>query len=194
MRQLTIPLLAAALLVGASSANAEMKVVARAGALSASAGTTPGDGKPTCEMANRADIRTFLIRWNVGSELFIQVSKDNWKVPAGLEMPLAIRFDQEVPFKFTAKGKPDQPRWIEFLIGDAADARHFVDQVSTAAKLSVSFPGGSEREWVLNMDGSDTIARKFTECVAALKKKYVEGATQPFGSQQPIDKSPSKDD
>ena len=189
MRALTIPLLAAALLVGASSAHAEMKVVARASAWSASAGTSSDLGKPMCMMTTHSDIRSFHIKWVVGSDLFIHVSKDNWKVPVGVEMPLVIRFDQETPFKVTAKGMADHPRFVEIKIDDAADARRLLDQLRTAGKLSVSFPGGSEREWALSMDGSDTIARKFTECVAALKKKYVEGATQPF-----TDKPPSKDD
>ena len=195
MRTLTVPLLAAALLVGASSAHAEMKVVTRAGAWSAAAGTAGDTGKPMCMMMNTSDIRSFNIKWMMGSNLFFHISKDNWNVPVGVEMPLAIRFDQETPFKVTAKGNANYPRWIEFKIGDAADARHFLDQFRTAAKVSISFPGGSEREWVLSMDGSDTIARKFTECVAALKRKYGGSVTQPFGSQQPFtDKSPSKDD
>jgi hypothetical protein len=188
MRSLTIPLLAAALFVGASSAHAEMKVVARAGAWSASAGTAD-TGKPMCQMAStNNDIRTVQIKWVVVDGLFLHVGKDNWKVPVGVEMPLAIRFDQETPFKVTAKGLADHPRWIELKIDDATDARHFVDQFRTAAKLSVSFPGGNEREWVLSMDGSDTIVRKFTECVAAVKKKYDGPATQPFA-----DKTPPKD-
>jgi hypothetical protein len=83
---------------------------------------------------------------------------------------------------------------LHLKIGDAADVRRFVDQFRTAAKLRVSFPGGSEREWVLSMDGSDTIARKFTECVAALRKKYGGPATQPFDARQSTDKPPSKDD
>jgi hypothetical protein len=194
MRTLTIPLLAAALLVGASSAHAEMKFVARAGAWSALAGTTSDTGKPICQMTNNSDIRSFHIKWMVGDGLFIQVGKDNWKVPAGVEMPLTIRFDQETPFKVTAKGKgADHPRWIELKIDDAADARRLVDQFRTAAKLSISFPGGGEREWVLSMDGSDRIAQKFTECVAALKKKYEGPATQPFDAGPSADKRPSKD-
>jgi hypothetical protein len=106
MRPLTIPLLAAALLVGASSAHAEMKVFARSGAWFASAGTTSDTGKPMCQMANNSDIRSFNIIWMVGSDLFIHIVKDNWNVPVGVEMPLVIRFDQEVPFK----GDCDEPR------------------------------------------------------------------------------------
>jgi hypothetical protein len=194
MRTLTIPLLAAALLVGASSAHAEMKVVARAGAWSAAAGGASDTGKPMCQMTNNSDIRSFHIKWLPVDDLFINIGKDNWKVPAGVEMPLVIRFDQETPFKVTANGAADYPRYIGLKIDDAADARRFMEQFKTAAKLSISFPGGSEREWVLSMDGSDTIAQKFTECIAALMKKYGGPATQPFDSQRFTDKPPSKDD
>jgi hypothetical protein len=97
-----------------------------------------------CQMTSvNNDIRTVQIKWVMVDELFLHVGKDNWKVPVGVEMPLAIRFDQETPFKVTAKGLADHPRLIELKIDDATDARHFVDQFRTAAKLSISFPGGS---------------------------------------------------
>jgi len=187
--------LTAVLVASVSSAHAEMKAFARAGAWSAYAGTATDSSKPMCRMTSSSDIRGVHVKWMIGLGLFIHVTKDNWNVPTGVEMPLTIRFDQEAPFKGAAKRHVSHPRLIELKIKEGADARRFMDQFETSDMLHVLFPGGSERDWVLRMDGSDTIAQKFTQCVVALNKKYGgRRPTQPFDSHsfdsQPFESQP----
>jgi hypothetical protein len=195
---------ALALTLGASSAHAEMKVVARSGVWAASAGTTSDTNKPMCQMHATSDIRSVYVKWTLGPGLFIHINKDTWKIPQGSEMPIAMRFDQEKPFKSTAKPlqNPRWFNWIEVWIKDEADARRFIDQFASADRMMITF-GGNEGEWNLRLDGSDTIARKFSECIAALKKQYGNSTqpfdsetnkrpTQPFGSEQQPSESTTK--
>jgi hypothetical protein len=186
---------AAVALVGASSAHAQMKVVSRAGAWTVSAGTS-NDGKPMCSMTTVNDIRNVYFKWTLAS-FFVHVGKDNWNVPRGAEMPLSLRFDQDAPFKGTAKAHVSRTKMIELVI-DAADLRRFIDQFGGADRLTITF-GGNESEWVLRMDGSDTIAPKFAECIATVNKKFGgKRATQPFDRKetQPFDRKdkPAFDD
>jgi hypothetical protein len=186
-RTLTTLSLAAALLVGASSAHAEMKVVSRAGVWTVSAGTAD-IGRPMCSMTTTSGIRSVYVKWML-TGFFVHLGKDNWKVPAGVEMPLSLRFDQDAPFKGTAKGHFRRPKLIELNI-DAADTRRFIDEFGGGDRMTVTF-SGNEPEWVLRMDGSDTVATKFAECIAAVNKKYGGRATQPFDTPQ-SDASPSQ--
>lgn len=183
MKTLTTLSLAAALLIGASSVHAEMKPVARVGVWVANAGTTTDDtNQPMCSMAQSLDIRRVYVKWTIAHQLFLHIGKDTWNIPVGIEVPVAIRFDQDAPFKGSAKRLGQRAAWIEFRV-DAADALRFIDQFATADKMRVAFDNGNERDWTLRMDGSDTIAQKFTDCVAALKKKY-GNPTHPFDSDE----------
>jgi hypothetical protein len=186
MRNLTTLSLAAALMLGASSVHAEMKQVERAGVWTAFAGTAD-DGLPMCRMSSTADVRYVHVKWTI-SGLFLHVVKLNWRIPAGTEMPMTIRFDQEESFKGTAKRRLDQS--VEFRIPETLDARRFVDQFATADRMRITF-SGNEREWVMGMDGSDTVAQKFTRCVAVLKKK-MGPATQPFDADETPQAQPSQ--
>jgi hypothetical protein len=183
MKTLTTVLLAAALLVGASSAQAQMKPVARAGAWVALAGTARDTNRLMCQMTSLGDqARSVQIKW-IGGDLGAHIGKPNWKIPMGVQMPMAIRFDQEAPFKVVATGVANFPSWIEVQIS-ADNAQRFLDQFASADKMHVTFQSGNEREWTLSMDGSDMVVQKFNECVAALKKK-LGPTTQPFDADQP---------
>jgi len=191
MKTLAALSLVAALLVGASSAHAQMKIAARAGAWTAYVGIN-ADGKPMCRMTSTSDIRNVHVKWASGN-LFIHLVKDNWKIPVHTEMPLAIQFDEEAPFEGTAKSTLGGAHVIEFVVRETADARRFIDQFATADRMRIKF-GGNEHDWVMRMDGSDTIARRFTNCVAAVKKK-MGPATQPFETEAPKHKQrPSTDE
>lgn len=174
-------MLAAALTLGASSAHAEMQRIAARGAWVALAGTTSDTNRPMCQMNSAGDpARTVAIKW-VNDSLYAHIGKANWQIPKGIQMPLSIRFDQETPFEGKAIPVPNYRRWIELRIGDDNE-RRFIEQFATADRMRVTF-SGDEREWSLRMDGSDTIAQKFTYCITALKKK-MGPATQPFDAEK----------
>jgi hypothetical protein len=178
LRTLVTLSLSIALLLAASSAHAEMKPYAQAGAWTASAGTN-SDGKPMCMMAATNDIRAVRVKWALAPGLFVHFTKDNWNVPAGSEMPIAIRLDDRETFKGTARRSEKlRANMIEYHIKDAAEAMRFIDRFSAADTMRIAF-SGNERDWTFRLDGSDTIAEKFSECIAALKKKQGP-VTQPF--------------
>jgi len=181
VRALTGLLLAAALLGVSSDARAATKQVAKAGVWTAFAGTGD-DGKPMCRLTSGGGIRTVHVKYGYGG-LFIHVFKPNWRIHLGTVMPLSIRFDEEEPFEATAKRHTTNERLIELQIHESADARRFIDQFATSDKMHITF-SGNEREWTLHLDGSDTVAQKFMECVAAVRKK-MGPATQPFETKAP---------
>jgi uncharacterized membrane protein YhaH (DUF805 family) len=187
-----IAALAATLLVGASSANAAMKEISRVGSWTMFAGTATDNDKPMCQMTSTNDIRAVHIKWQPDG-YYVHVVKDNWNVPSDIRMPLAVRFDQEEPFTGKATSIPNWPKWISLKLDDADVARRFLDQFSAADRMTINF-GGSEREWVMRMNGSDAILPKFAECIAAVNKKYGgANATQPFDKPDKPATSPFAD-
>jgi hypothetical protein len=213
MKSLKSLLLIAALLGSVSSAAADIRFYASSGAWRAFAGTG-AKGTPMCGMTVIGDAgkRLVMVKWQLGKRaIFVQLTKESWNIPAGIEMPIEVRFDSGGPFTGTAESLSDNRQMIEVSIanddgdGSSNNLKSFMAQFMAAQKMIFSFPGGTEGDWFASMEGSRTIGAKFIECTNVYEKRYGGNTTQPYGggnttqpysgngtTQQPHGKQPQK--
>jgi hypothetical protein len=186
VRTLTTLSLAAALMLGASSAHADMKELARWGVWAAYSGTDD-ENKPVCSIVVNGDVRSLHIKWQPGHGLFIHARKETWDVPANFPMPMIMQFDNDAPLKGTASRHAGikHGKTIQYTIGYNDTAKRFMERFASSYRMRVTFPGGSERDWNMSMEGSRVIANHFARCVVDLGHRHAGQLhnSQPHNSQ-----------
>ena len=178
--------LAAALLASVSSAKAQTETYATSGAWSAYAGRNV-EGNPMCGMKVNGKDRGAYIKWQINDNgVFIHISKSGWDIPPGTKMPFALSFDRTGRSEGIARTVPGNRQMIEAIIlndGDGLTFEQFMNYFMKAEKMFFSFPGGSENDWWITLDGSETIGRRFMQCIVEYSDRYGnKKPTQPYGS------------
>jgi hypothetical protein len=180
--------LAAALLLGATSANAlDLKV---SGYWTAFLSSTT-KGTPICGMSTRLanGSGSLLIKYIYGQDFLTgHIIKPSWRFPAGdgISVPLTIGVDRNPIISGDAIGyrSPAGLQMLEFYI---TPEKYSIDQFlldfAKAARFWVRFDQGTEKPWVLDMTGSAEVAAVFRTCTMRLIGE-AKSATQPYGKPQ----------
>jgi hypothetical protein len=187
-------LLAVALTAGvALPVRAQVNVYYHAGAWDAFDGQ--GDnGQPLCGIGSRnpADGRTFSLRFQIGGDdMSFIAAKSGWNIPDGTQIPVVMQIGLNQPWTQQATGKGDRVQWTL----DRVNAQIFDDQFRGAASMTVTFPSGTERPWVISLSGSTAASNAMGRCVTDLTQRAAaatqpaattapaeQGSTQPFGA------------
>lgn len=175
-------LLAATLAAGAAlPAQAQVSVYYHAGVWDAFDG--PGDGgQPVCGIGNRnpVDGTSFSLRYQIGANnVTFTASKTGWAIPDGTQIPVVMQVGLEQPWTEQATGKTDR---VQFVL-DRVNAQIFDDQFRRATSMTVTFPSGNERPWVIPLEGSTAASNAMGRCVTDLARRTA--ATQPAAASAP---------
>jgi hypothetical protein len=185
---------ACVLTLAASTAVAETKTIATAGNWTAFAGRDE-ENRPVCgvrasDPENSPTRRVFMVKWwSGGANLAIQAAKASWRIPAGTQMRMTLRFDGGTPLSGTGQVHANRPNMVHIGINPEATLG-FVVAFVTANAMTVSFPDGSEHPWSINMQGSATTGRALVDCISTLSRIDKEDSRQPFAPDAPSTSAP----
>ncbi len=185
--------LAVALAAGlAAPAQAQVNIYYHAGGWDAFDG--PGDnGQPVCGIGSRnpTDGRTFSLRFQIGGDDVIFIAaKPGWDIPDGTQIPVVVQIGLAQPWAGQAVGKGERVQWTL----DRAVAQIFDSQFRRAVSMTVTFPSGNERPWIISLAGSTAASNAMGRCVTDLTQRAAaaqpaaaptpaaQNATQPFGT------------
>lgn len=180
-------LLAAILLCLATPAWAALTVYGRAGGWDEFRGTG-ADGRQTCGIGstNPTDGRAFSLRFALGdSNITFIADKPGWHIPSGTHIAVVMQVGLERPWTEQAMGDGERVQWTM----DRAVVPGFDAQFRAAQSMTVTFPAGSERPWVISLNGSTAASNAMGRCVTAMEQAAPpqaapppQGPTQPFGA------------
>ncbi len=176
-------------------ARAQVSVYYHTGAWDAFDGR--GDnGQPVCGIGNRnpADGTSFSLRFQIGgNDVTFTAAKTGWNIPDGTTIPVVMQVGLEQPWTEQATGNGDRLRWTL----DRVNAQIFDDQFRRATSMTITYPSGSERPWLISLAGSTEASNAMGRCVTDLTRRAAAqpitapapvaptAATQPFGAAPP---------
>ncbi len=164
-----------ALLLAGGPAWAGTYVIQRAGYWTAFGGTDDAGERLCGIVATGEEGRVFTIkRWADQDHFTLQIFKESWRIPKGVEIPVRLRFDAMETWSALADALP--PDGIALTVPDNR-GEAFLREFAIANRFEMSFPEGNESDWSGNLTGSAAITMAFLDCVLKLNR-----GTQPFGS------------
>jgi hypothetical protein len=177
--------LVAIMLCLATPAWAALTVYSRVGVWDVFKGTGT-DGRQTCGIGNTnpADGRAFSLRFALGdSGITFIADKPGWHSPAGTRIPVVMQIGLDQPWSEPAVGNGERVEWM--MATDLAPT--FDAQFRRAGSMTVTFPSGSERPWIISLSGSAAASDAMGRCVTAMMQNtgaapVTQGPTQPYGS------------
>ena len=173
----------------ATPAWADLSVYSRSGGWDAFKGTDT-DGRQTCGIGstNPADGRAFSLRFAVGEDgITFVASSPHWNIPEDTRIPVVIQIGLERPWTEQAVGHVERLEWS--MARDVVPT--FDAQFRRASSMTVTFPAGSERPWIISLNGSTAASNAMGRCVTAMTQNAAaaapapaaaQGPTQPYGS------------
>ncbi len=184
--QLGQPLLAFALAAClAAPALAEVNIYYHVGAWDAFDGQGD-DGQPVCGIGTRtpADGRAFSLRFQIGGDtVTFTAVKPGWNIPEGTQIPVVMQIGLAQPWSQRASGNGNRVQWTV----DRAEMQAFDAQFRQASSMTVTFPAGDERPWVLSLEGSTVASNAMGHCVSDLTRRAA--AAQPATAPAPAEQS-----
>jgi hypothetical protein len=153
------------------------------------------DGKPMCSMTAtkvwpNGAVGAAQFKWEAGS-LFTHVTKSNWRISAGTQIPMSISFDTGARAG-TGTVIEDQHGGSTIQTNVADDeAAGFMADFANAKMLTFSFDSGTEQPWVTTMTGSRKAAAVFNGCISLVKANApthpgAQSSSQPAAPTQPV--------
>ncbi len=154
------------------------------------------NGQPVCGIGNRnpADGTSFSLRFQIGgNDVTFTAAKTGWNIPDGTTIPVVMQVGLEQPWTEQATGNGDRLRWTL----DRVNAQIFDDQFRRATSMTITYPSGSERPWLISLAGSTEASNAMGRCVTDLTRRAAAqpitapapvaptAATQPFGAAPP---------
>ena len=166
---------AVALLLVGGAAWADTHAIQRSGYWTAFGGTDDAGERLCGIVATGEEGRVFTIkRWADQDHFTLQIFKESWRIPKGVEIPVRLRFDNMETWSALADALP--PDGIALTVADNR-GEAFLREFAMASRFEMSFPEGNETDWSGNLTGSAAITMAFLDCVLKLNR-----GTQPFGS------------
>jgi hypothetical protein len=170
MKLKTIAALAAAgLCLVASSASADVRVLAQVGDWQAYGGSA-NDGRAVCGLSTSGSGKYFSVKYFYGNSTFtIQMGSDGWKIANGGRQKLTMRFDGNAPWSATGAG-------FHFNNGQAGleltvnkdQLRGFMSEFRASNVLRVTFDGASVAGWFVSLAGTNAVSQVFAQCILRL--------------------------
>jgi hypothetical protein len=161
----------------ASPAMAEIRYSYRSGAWTAFEGVAT-DGKQMCGVGTAGSDKSIYIKYFAGEEhITVQVFKDSWAIPKGIDINIQVQFGQRTPWSASGHGKDNM---IEFIVkGNSISL--FVSEFRSASIGTIRFLSGNEGGWTINLTGSNAATNVMTRCMNNLVTAQ-RAPTQPFSS------------
>jgi hypothetical protein len=163
--------------------DAKTYTIQRIGAWEAYEGTDDA-GVPLCGVSNFGSDRGFMIKyWKGSAYLGIQIFKNNWSIPAGLKVSIALRFDS-YPQWDTTEANVTPPNILQTRI--VGGIPQFLDEFAKSNNLYIYFPSGTEPPWQGGLTGTSVLTQTFARCILELQgqpvptQPYSQAPTQPF--------------
>ncbi|HVC61466.1 MAG TPA: hypothetical protein VND19_14030 [Acetobacteraceae bacterium] len=154
------------------------------------------NGQPLCGVGSRnpADGRAFSLRFQIGGdEVTFIASKPSWNIPDGAQIPVVVQVGLQRPWSEQAVGSGERVQWTL----DRADIQTFDGQFRRAASMTVTFPSGNEKPWIIALDGSTAVSNAMGRCVtdltqrAAAARPSAAPAAAEQNTTQPFDAGPA---
>jgi hypothetical protein len=168
-------------------ARADVKITQSFGYWSVLSGLAD-DGKPACGVVTSfpaiGATQVFTLKWHDGQNIFLQLFKQNWKVPANYPVDVSIQFDSLTPWTAKFLGRGEDGDGIEVMM-PSDKLERFATEMRFARTMIVRFPTGTEPPWVANMTGSNQAERAMGQCIMASRP-----ATLPYVPQPPVASQP----
>lgn len=172
MRRLLTGLAAAcAVTLGATAAQAEVTVFARAGGWEAFGGSSR-DGQLVCGVSTKGGGKWLGVKYFKGdSTLTLQLSNSTWTAKDGLKVAISMRFDSESPWKATATSfhMSDGDAALEFEI-DEDQIGTWLNEFRASDTLVIRFPNSDVADWQASLRGSSAIADRMLECLRVMRR------------------------
>src|SRR5262245_10575463 len=153
-----------------SDAQARLEKITSAGGWTAHVGLSR-EGEQICSMGNVGAERSVFLYWARGDKrLTFGIYSRSWNIPRRMPIKVAVWFDDHPHFVLHGfGGVPIHKDGVLFVIKAPQTIRNFIDQFRTARQMHIGMNLGDERTWVIeDMNGSDTIAAAFSDCIRAL--------------------------
>lgn len=167
-------------------AAASINVYYHAGAWDAFDGEA-GNGAALCGVGseNPSDGRSFSLSEQIGGATTTFVAlKPGWKIPAGTRVPVVVQIGLQRPWVEQATGNGDKLEWTM----DQADAAAFDAQFRGEASMTVTFPSGNEKPWIIALGGSAAVSNAMRRCITDLARRTAapRPAAAPATPAQPV--------
>lgn len=175
----------------AGSARANVTIYYHAGGWDAFDGQG-SDGHPLCGVGSRnpADGRSFSMSYEIGSDnVHFITSKPTWNIPNGTSIPVVVQVGLDRPWPEQAVGNGHDVRWTL----DRAAMQQFDSEFRRASQMTVTFPSGNEKPWIIELTGSTAASNAMGRCITDLARRAAapqpaatapaqQDTTQPFGA------------
>jgi hypothetical protein len=159
-----------AVCVGASTGNAETRMLVQDGAWKAFWGTTHS-GLPVCGASQETSDTYFGLKRYSGDITFtIQMGTKGWTLVNQQKIKVLLRFDASSPWNATGTAMhfADGGAGLEFQV-DRGEAEQFMAEFGKSNLVGIQFPEGGSAEWVVSLTGSSTVQTALLGCVRSLK-------------------------
>ena len=146
---------------------------------------TGADGQFTCGIGshNVGDGSSLSLRFQPGSgNMEFIASKPGWQIPAGTKLPVVMQIGLGQPWTEHAAGNGDRVQWSL----DSNAMQTFDAQFRGASSMTVTFPAGTERPWVMGLSGSAAISNAMGRCITDLRQRAAAPAPAPQSTTQPF--------
>jgi hypothetical protein len=152
-------------------------------------------GSPMCTATVYGEGRSFAIKSD-GQDLWVHITKVGWNFRTGIKTKILMQVDDAPGLRMTAETVPSSngTGMLEATfnleqkseISDKNMTQEFLEFMQTGNKLVISFPGGTENDWVANLNGSNTSISRLMHCI----QNSIGGGTSPVDKSQtsPVDK------
>lgn len=178
----------AAVLAVATVARADTTIYYHAGNWDAFEATGAGD-QPVCGIGshNLADGSSLSLRFQLGgTHVTFTASKPGWQVPEGTALPVVMQVGLSEPWTVQATGNGDRVEWtLETNAMQTFDA-----QFREASSMTLTFPSGTERPWMIGLRGSTAISNAMGRCITDLRRRG-NAVAPPQSTTQPFEAAPA---
>lgn len=183
----TTAALVAALLTStvAMAAGNEPVMIAQSGPWKAFYTARNNDGVPACSASTMfPNGNLLLVKWlsDMPTVIRLEMFADSWRIPNGTKLQVHVQFNRQY-FSGTATGYTTRSNTglvVGLLKGeDAKDiAYEFLEWFAGSTAMAISFPGGNEKPWQVDLTGSRAAATALLNCMAYVAKTW-SPPTQP---------------
>ena len=151
------------------------------------------NGRLQCGMQVLGNGSSLMVKYATGDQIFLQVFKDDWRIPKGTDIPGYLAFDNSERYPFEGVGGPGPNGEGVVTLGikpGTEDA--FLSLMADANKMTIGFTEGTQPPLVANMSGSRDAVAMFRKCSTGIDA-VAAAAPQPFGkpAPQPFNSAPA---
>jgi len=178
----------AAALAVSPTARADTTIYYHSGNWDAFESTSTG-GQPVCGIGshNLVDGSSLALRFQLGgTNVTFTASKPGWQIPDGTALPVVMQIGLSEPWTMQAIGNGERVEWTL----DTNRMQTFDAQFRSASSMTLTFPSGTERPWVIGLRGSSAISDAMGRCIRDLRRRANTPAT-PQSTTQPFEAVPA---